>query len=157
MLQSSIRQLNERYPGHMKIHLMSVYPQEDKDQLGFDNIKIISTKPEQLLFIAFPLAVLYKGLGWIPGMKKLLLKNKILKAYAETDIVVDEAGISFVDSRGFVMNTYAFVCAAVPLLLGVPVAKYSQALGTFKNPYNRFLAKWILKKLSFIGARGQIT
>ena len=35
-------------------------------------------------------------------------------------------------SRGFIMNTYAFVCAAVPLLMGTPVVKYSQALGTFK-------------------------
>ena len=72
-------------------------------------------------------------------------------------MVVDEAGISFVDSRGFVMNTYAFVCGAVPMLLGVKVCKYSQALGTFKNPYNRFLAKWILPKYSLICARGDIT
>ena len=83
-------------------------------------------------------------------MKKLLKKNKIIKAYTETDLVVDEAGISFVDSRGFVMNTYAFVCAAVPMLVGTPVVKYSQAMGTFKNPYNRFLAKWILPKMNIV-------
>lgn len=55
------------------------------------------------------------------------------------------------------MNTYAFVCAAVPLLVGTPVVKYSQALGTFKNPYNKFLAKWILPKLKLVCARGQKT
>ena len=48
-------------------------------------------------------------------------KNKIIKTYLKTDLVVDEAGISFVDSRGFVMNTYALVCAAVPMLVGTPV------------------------------------
>lgn len=157
MLQSSIKQLHDIYGDRLNIHLMSVYPREDKKQLPFDFINITSTKPEQLLFIAFPLAVLYKIFKWCPPIKKLIAKNKIIKTYLKTDLVVDEAGISFVDSRGFVMNTYAFVCAAVPMLVGTPVVKYSQALGTFKNPYNRFLAKWILPKLKLICARGQGT
>lgn len=157
MLQSSIRQLHERYGEQLTIHLMSVYPDEDKEQVPWDFVKIISTKPEQLLFIAFPLAVLYRLLKWCPPIKWLLKKNKILRNYLNTDLVLDEAGISFVDSRGFVMNTYAFVCAAVPLLLGIPVVKYSQAMGTFHNPYNRFLAKWILPRLSLVCARGQGT
>lgn len=157
MLQSSIKQLHDIYGDRLNINLMSVYPREDQKQLPFDFINITSTKPEQLLFTAFPLAVLYKLFKWCPPIKKLLLKNKILKTYVQTDLVVDEAGISFVDSRGFVMNTYAFVCAAVPLLVGTPVVKYSQALGTFKNPYNKFLAKWILPKLKLICARGQGT
>lgn len=157
MLQSSIKQLHNIYGDRLNINLMSVYPGEDKKQLPFDFINITSTKPEQLLFIAFPLAVLYKLFKWCPPIKKLIAKNKIIKTYLKTDLVVDEAGISFVDSRGFVMNTYAFVCAAVPLLVGTPVVKYSQALGTFKNPYNRFLAKWILPKLKLICARGQGT
>lgn len=157
MLQSSIKQLHNIYGDRLNINLMSVYPGEDKKQLPFDFINITSTKPEQLLFIAFPLAVLYKLFKWCPPIKKLIAKNKIIKTYLNTDLVVDEAGISFVDSRGFVMNTYAFVCAAVPLLVGTPVVKYSQALGTFKNPYNRFLAKWILPKLKLICARGQGT
>lgn len=157
MLQSSIRQLHKRYGEQLTIHLMSVYPSEDRKQVPWDFVKIISTKPEQLLFLAFPLAILYWLFRWCPPVRWLLKKNKIIRTYLNTDLVLDEAGISFVDSRGFVMNTYAFVCAAVPLLLGVPVVKYSQALGTFKNSYNRFLAKWILPKLSLICARGHVT
>lgn len=157
MLQSSIRQLYERYGESLNIQLMSVYPFEDRKQVPWDFVKIVTCKPEQLLFIAFPLAVLYRLFRWCPPVKKLLLRYKILKAYARTDLVIDEAGISFVDSRGFVMNTYAFVCAAVPMLLGVPVVKYSQAMGSFHNPYNRFLAKWILPKMKLICARGKIT
>lgn len=157
MLQSSIRQLYERYEERLNIQLMSVYPSEDREQVPWDFVKVVSCKPEELLFIAFPLAVLYRLFQWCPLMKKLVLRHKILKAYARTDLVIDEAGISFVDSRGFVMNTYAFVCAAVPMLLGVPVVKYSQAMGSFHNPYNRFLAKWILPKMKLICARGKIT
>ncbi len=157
MLQSSIRQLSERYGDRLRINLMSVYPENDKKQCPWDFVKIVSCKPEQLVFCAFPLSVLYRAFCWCLPVKKLLLKNHILNAYKGTDLVIDEAGISFVDSRGFVMNTYAFICAAVPLLMGVPVTKYSQALGTFKNPYNRFLSRWILPKLELICARGKIT
>lgn len=157
MLQSSITQLYKKYGDRLNINLMSVYPEEDKKQIPFDFINITSTKPEQLIFVAFPLAVLYKLFKWCPPIKKLILKNKIINTYTKTDLVVDEAGIAFVDSRGFVMNTYAFICAAVPLFVGTPVVKYSQALGTFKNPYNKFLAKWILPKLKLICARGQGT
>lgn len=157
MLQSSIRQLHDRYGERLNIHLMSVYPSEDRKQIPWDFIKIVPCKPEQLLFVAFPLAVLYKLFSWCPPVKKLLLKNKILKAYSRTDAVLDEAGISFVDSRGFVMNTYAFVCAAVPMLVGTPVMKYSQAMGTFHSFTNRFLAKWILPKMKLICARGEGT
>lgn len=157
MLQSSIAQLYDVYGHRLNINLMSVYPGEDRKQQPFDFIKVVPCKPERLLFIAFPLAILNKLLGWIPFIGKMIAKNKIIRAYKNSDVVLDEAGISFVDSRGFVMNTYAFVCAAVPLLLGVPVIKYSQAMGTFKSFWNRFLAKWILKKLTLICARGQGT
>ncbi len=157
MLQSSIKQLKKKYGSRLNINLMSVYPGEDRKQLPHDFVKVVPCKPERLLFIAFPLAILYRILGWIPGMRKILCKNKILRAYRDTDLVIDEAGISFVDSRGFVMNTYAFATMAVPMLLKVPVVKYSQAMGTFKNPWNRFLAKWILPKMMLVCARGQGT
>lgn len=157
MLQSSIHQLEDAYGHRLNIKLMSVYPGEDKEQLPFDFIDVVPAKPEQLLFIAFPLAVLYRLFKWCVPIRKLIAKNKIIRAYTECDAVLDEAGISFVDSRGLVMNTYAFVCAAVPLLVGVPVMKYSQAMGTFRSFFNRFLAKWILPKLTLICARGEGT
>lgn len=162
MLQSSIKQLKERYGDDLNILLMSTYPDADRRLIAempekYDFIKVVNTKPEKLLFITFPLAILYSFMRFIPGLRDLFRLNKIIKAYSEADVVIDEAGISFVDSRGFVMNTYAFVCAAVPMMCGVPVVKYSQALGTFKNGWNRFLAKWILPKIRLICARGKIT
>lgn len=157
MLQSSIKQLYDIYGKQLSVNLMSVYPDEDKLQKPFDFINIVACQPEKLLFIAFPLAILHKLLGFMKPLGKLLRKNKILNAYYNTDFVLDEAGISFVDSRGLIMNTYAFVCMAVPLLMGCKVVKYSQAMGPFHNPINRLLAKIILPKLSLIFARGEIT
>lgn len=162
MLQSSIKQLRERYGERLKITLMSTYPSADRKLIEnspdkYDFIEVVNTKPEKLVFLAFPLAVLYSFMRLVPPLKKLLELNKIIRAYSKTDIVIDEAGVAFVDSRGFVMNTYAFICAAVPMLCGVPVVKYSQALGSFKNGWNRFVAKWILPKMKLICARGKIT
>ena len=157
MLQSSIRQLLDRYGDQLDVQLMSVYPEDDREQVPFDCVTVVPARPQQVLFAAFPCAVLYKGLKWIPPVRKLLLRNKILKAYSRTDLVLNEAGVSLVDSRGFVMNVYSWACAAVPMMMGVPVIKYSQALGTFKKGYNRFLARHQLPKIRKILARGEIT
>lgn len=157
MLQSSIKQLYARFGHSLNIILMSVYPRSDRALLPFDFIRVVNAAPERVVFFAFPLAILYRLLRWLPPVRWLLLKNKILKAYSKTDLVLDEAGISFVDSRGFVMNTYAFVTMAIPLLMGVKTVKYSQAMGSFRNTYNRTLAKIILPKLGLVCARGEIT
>lgn len=162
MLQSGIKQLKERYGERLKITLMSTYPERDRELLrampeNYGFISIENAKPEKLVFLAFPLSILYRLFGHFPLLRKPFLNNKIIRAYSECDMVIDMAGVSFVDSRGFVMNTYSFICAAVPLLCGAPVCKYSQALGSFKNPYNRFLAKLVLPKMRLICARGEIT
>ncbi len=157
MLQSSVKQLYALYGPALNINLMSVYPDEDRMQIPYDFIRVAPAKPERVLFIAFPLALLYRLFRWFKPAVWLLSKNKIIRAYLESDIVLDEAGIAFVDSRGFVMNTYAAVMMLLPLLLGLPVVKYSQALGSFSTGWNRFLAKLILPKLALICARGEIT
>lgn len=157
MLQSSISQLKEKYAQRLNIYLMSVYPQEDRLQCPHDFVTIIPAQPARVLFLTFPLAILYRLFCWCQPMKKLLLFNQMLKTYADTDLVLDEAGIAFADSRGFIMNTYAFVCIAIPMLMGVPVVKYSQALGPFENRYNRLLAHWLLPKVTLIIARGKAT
>lgn len=157
MLQSSIEQLYKKYGNRLNILLMSVYPDKDSEQVPWDFVRVVPAKAQQIVFCAFPLAILYKIFKWCLPIRWLLQKNHILKAYTEVDAVLDEAGVSFVDSRGFIMNTYAFISMAIPLLMGIPVIKYSQAMGTFDNPVNRLQAKIILPKIRLICARGEIT
>ena len=157
MLQSSISQLHDRYGEDLRVNLMSVYPADDRAQCPHDFVQVVPAGPKKVLFAAFPCAVLYKIFKWLPPMRALLLKQGMLKAYSGTDLVLNEAGVSLVDSRGFVMNVYSFVCSAIPMLMGVPVIKYCQALGTFNKSYNRFLAKRQLPKIRRIFARGEIT
>lgn len=157
MLQSSIGQLKDRYGERLHVDLMSVYPVQDRVQCPHKFVAIVPAQPQRLLLAAFPCAVLYRMCGWCPPLRAALLKNKILNTYNHTDLVIDEAGIAFSDSRGWILNTYAFVCAAVPMLMGVPVVKYSQALGPFHNRYNRLLASLILPKMKLVVARGRDT
>lgn len=157
MLQSSISQLKEKYGARLQIQLMSVYPSEDRLQCPHAFVTVIPAQPQRVLCLAFPCAVLYRMFCWCAPLRALLLKNGMLQAYAHTDLVIDEAGISFSDSRGLLLNIYAFACAAIPMLMGVPVVKYSQAMGPFHNTCNRFLAAYILPKMKLVTARGRVT
>lgn len=156
MLKSIVRNLDAEYED-LTYNLLSVYPKSDRAENPFKNLKVISCKPQEIIFIGFSLAILYYIFKWFKPIKKILLKYKILKGLYQADIVVDAAGISFVDSRGFIMNTYNFICIATPLLLGKTIVKYSQALGPFNTVWNRILAKIVLPKIYRICARGKIT
>lgn len=156
MLQSIVKNIKKENH-NTDFSLFSVYPAEDKQQNPYDYLKVVPTKPERIIFIAFPLAILYKLIGWIKPFKKLLLKNKILAGFNACDFIVDAAGISFVDSRGFVMNTYNFICMATPLLLGKKVIKLSQAMGPCRSFFNKLWAKIALSKLDKVCSRGQYT
>ena len=156
MLQSSIKNISSKVEG-VQYKLLSVYPEEDRAQNPYENLEVVSCKPEKTIFLAFPLAILYRIFHWVKPLRQLFLTNNILKAIDASDLILDEAGISFVDSRGFVMNTYNFICMAIPLLLGKPVVKYSQAMGPFNKFCNRTLAKLVLPRLKRIGARGNVT
>jgi coenzyme F420-reducing hydrogenase beta subunit len=156
MLQSIIKNvINEKEKAEFS--LFSVYPKEDNAQNPYSFLNIISAKPERIIFIAFPLAILFRLFKWVKFIKKLLLMNKIIDGFYKCDLVVDAAGISFVDSRGFIMNTYNFICAATPLLVGTPVIKASQAMGPCNKIYNKIWAKIALRKIKAVCARGKYT
>jgi colanic acid/amylovoran biosynthesis protein len=156
MLKSVVGNLSEKYRS-ISYNLLSVYPREDRKQNPYKNLKIISCKPQEIIFIAFPLAISFYIFKWIKPLRNIITKYHILKGFYEAELVIDVAGISFVDSRGFVMNTYNFICIATPLLLGKKIIKYSQAMGPFNTKWNKLLAKITLPKLYHICARGEIT
>ncbi|HEX7560906.1 MAG TPA: polysaccharide pyruvyl transferase family protein, partial [Candidatus Humimicrobiaceae bacterium] len=156
MLKSIVKNLDAENTNYF-FNILTVYPKNDRQQNPFKNVKIISCKAQEIIFIGFPLAILFYLFKWLKPIKKILLKYKILKGFYQADLVVDAGGITFVDSRGFIMNAYNFVCMAVPLLLGKRIVKYSQALGPFNNFFNRILAKMVLPKIYKICARGEIT
>ncbi|MFA6309280.1 MAG: DUF6020 family protein [Clostridia bacterium] len=156
MLESIIDNVSKKV-SDVGFDVLSVYPNEDMEQNSYENVRVVPCKASQIVFGAFPLSILYLMFKWLPPIKKLILKNQILNSFSRCDLVVDAAGISFVDSRSLVMNFYNYICMFVPLALNKKVIKFSQAMGPFKKLSNRTLAKSILPKIDTICARGLIT
>ncbi len=137
--------------------LFSVYPEADRVQNPYPNVEVVNWKPKQLVFKAYPMAVLYRMFRNVGPIARRLLKNKILKKTMECDFIVDAAGVSFMDSRSPVANGYNYICMKVPLLLGRKVVKVAQAMGPFKKFLTKRLAMGVLPHMEKICARGDIT
>jgi len=76
---------------------------------------------------------------------------------ADADVAVDLAGISFVDFRGMPNLVYNTLMSSLPLLHGTPTVKAAQAIGPCRKPLTRILASRVLKRMRWIGARGDTT
>jgi polysaccharide pyruvyl transferase WcaK-like protein len=75
----------------------------------------------------------------------------------DASVVVDVAGISFADGRGFAIVVYNALMTGVPLMLGVPVVKAAQALGPFQTLPNKWVAPLVLRRVRTVCARGART
>ncbi len=80
MLQSIVKNVKKERI-NTEFSLFSVYPNEDIEQNPYDYLSIVSAKPEQVIFIAFPLAIIYGLFKFVPPLRKLLLRNRILKRF----------------------------------------------------------------------------
>ena len=73
MLKSIIKNLTLEYK-EISFNLLSVYPREDREQNPFSNVKVISCKAQEIIFIAFLLAIIFYIFRWLNPVKKILLK-----------------------------------------------------------------------------------
>lgn len=153
MLESSIQTITKRAPG-TEFVLYSMYPAEDSKQNSYDNLQIIPAKPLQLGVTINLLALLYRIL---PPLRDVIYrKSTAIRELADSDILLDQGGITFVDGREkFLLYNIASILPA--LMLRVPVFKCAQASGPFENPINRAAAKLFLPRVHTIVARGEIT
>ncbi len=140
-----------------RIDALSIYPGEDRQTNPNPDVAIVSCKPRELLFPMFPIALLVAVLRACRIPYGPLCITPALRALRDADLVVDIAGISFVDGRGIPILGYNFLMTAVPLLMGKRVVKCSQALGPFRRPLNRLLARLILPRMQAVCARGERT
>ena len=92
---------------------------------------------------------LHLPLGWV--------RTRACRSILDSVVVVDVAGISFVDGRGIPITIYNSLMTGLSLLLGVPTVKAAQALGPFKTQPNRLLARIVLPRLAAVCARGSRT
>lgn len=156
MLETVITRLPETV-GPCEFTILTTYPEADASRVprGAD-VRVIGLQPVRLALVEFPVALLAATarqvrlpLGWV--------RSRACRAMLDSSVVVDVAGISFVDGRGFAITIYNALMTGVPLLLGVPTVKAAQALGPFKTVPNKWLSRLVLPRLAAVCARGAKT
>lgn len=155
MLVTSIGIIREKFP-QTKFYVFSYVPQKDRQLISDRNIRILSGKPVSLvtrhLFGAL-IAALFKILHL--KIPKTHFFN-IARALDESDLLLDIGGISFSDGREKFLPYNALILWP-SMILGTPVVKVAQAMGSFKNPFNRIFARLSLPPCTQIFARGEKT
>jgi len=146
----------KNYIPEAKINLFTYYPEIDKRFNNHSNVTICDGTPLTLGVIYPSLAIIYTAMRKLHLPTSFIEKQSAFAALARSDLVIDMAGISFVDGREKYLP-FNIACTLAPILLKKKILKYSQALGPFKNPVNRFCAKLILPRINCVIARGDIT
>lgn len=155
MLQAVIDNLPERI-GACRFSVLTTFPDDDRAEVHDRSVTIVSLRPAEVALF-WPLAALAGALRIVHLPWRWLCVTPALRHLRDADLVVDVAGISFADGRGVPIVVYNALMTSLPLLLGRPTVKASQALGPFKNPVNRTLAKLVLPRLRAVCARGDAT
>lgn len=152
MLESAVQTLGERL-GEVEFTLLSMYPAEDRAQNPYPNLEVVAADPKTLGVTINSLALAHRLL---PPLRPLLRRHRAIRALADSDVLLDQGGITFTDGREkFLLYNVASILPA--LNLGTPVFKCAQAVGPFKNPINRLVSKVFLPKAQTLVTRGRIT
>ncbi|MDO8486490.1 MAG: polysaccharide pyruvyl transferase family protein [Candidatus Staskawiczbacteria bacterium] len=155
MLVSGIEYLNKLLPIN-KFYFFSYYPEIDKQINPYKNVEIYSATPLNLIIKIFPLTLLYKVFKLLNFSTKKIIKIKEIEILTKTDLLIDMAGVSFIDGREKFLP-FNILTIWPALLLNIPIVKYPQSIGPFKKLINKFLAKIFLAKIKLIIARGKKT
>ena len=156
MVESVMARLpNEMGACHFDV--LTTYPDADASRVPDGvNAAVVGLQPLRLALIEFPIACL----ALIARTLRLPLfwvRSRGCRSMLDSAVVVDVAGISFADGRGFAIVVYNALMTGVPLLLGVPVVKAAQALGPFQSVPNKWLAPLVLRRVKIVCARGART
>ena len=149
-----VGRLRERMPD-LRFVLFSYYPQADRKVIADERVKIGSGTPSSLVANHLPGALLGALLPKRRRQTSPLLSAEV-RQLSSCDVLVDLAGVAFIDGREKFLP-FNVLTLLPAMLLGVPVIKASQALGPFKKFVNRLAARAILPRCSLIVARGKGT
>ncbi len=106
----------------------------------------------------FDVSLVRVWLWWL--LKKIhipangLLNNPVIAAYRKANLVVSASGISFNEDFGMIKLYHFSKFLQLPLLLGIPVIKFTQSFGPFSTAYNKRIASLTLPWADHLFARG---
>ena len=143
--------------GACHFDVLTTYPEADASRVpdGVD-AAVVGLQPLRLALVEFPIACLAFVMRKI-RLPLFWVRTRGCRTMLDSTVVVDVAGISFADGRGFAIVVYNALMTGVPLLLGVPVVKAAQALGPFQTTPNKWLAPLVLRRVKTVCARGART
>jgi colanic acid/amylovoran biosynthesis protein len=143
--------------GECHFDILTTYPDADMSRVpaGAD-AAVVGLQPLRLALVEFPIACLALVARTL-RIPLFWVRSRGCRSMLDSAVVVDVAGISFADGRGFAIVVYNALMTGVPLLLGVPVVKAAQALGPFQSIPNKWLAPLVLRRVKTVCARGART
>ena len=143
--------------GECHFDVLTTYPEADESRVpeGVD-AAVVGLQPLRLALVEFPIACLALVARTL-RLPLFWVRSRGCRTMLDSAVVVDVAGISFADGRGFAIVVYNALMTGVPLLLGVPVVKAAQALGPFQSMPNKWLAPLVLRRVKTVCARGART
>ena len=143
--------------GECHFDILTTYPDADASRIpvGVD-AAVVGLQPLRLALVEFPIACLALVTRKL-RIPLFWVRSRGCRSMLDSSVVVDVAGISFADGRGFAIVVYNALMTGVPLLLGVPVVKAAQALGPFQSVPNKWLAPLVLRRVKTVCARGART
>ena len=143
--------------GDCRFDILTTYPDADASRVpaGAD-AAVVGLQPLRLALVEFPIACLALVARTL-RIPLFWVRSRGCRSMLDSSVVVDVAGISFADGRGFAIVVYNALMTGVPLLLGVPTVKAAQALGPFQSIPNKWLAALVLRRVKTVCARGART
>ena len=143
--------------GDCHFDILTTYPDADASRVpaGAD-AAVVGLQPLRLALVEFPIACLALVARTL-RIPLFWVRSRGCRSMLDSSVVVDVAGISFADGRGFAIVVYNALMTCVPLLLGVPTVKAAQALGPFQSIPNKWLAPLVLRHVRTVCARGART
>ena len=143
--------------GDCHFDILTTYPDADASRIpaGAD-ASVVGLQPLRLALVEFPIACLALVARTL-RIPLFWVRSRGCRSMLGSSVVVDVAGISFADGRGFAIVVYNALMTGVPLLLGVPTVKAAQALGPFQSIPNKWLAALVLRRVKTVCARGART
>ena len=143
--------------GDCHFDILTTYPDADASRIpaGAD-AAVVGLQPLRLALVEFPIACLALVARTL-RIPLFWVRSRGCRSMLDSSVVVDVAGISFADGRGFAIVVYNALMTGVPLLLGVPTVKAAQALGPFQSTPNKWLAPLVLRRVKTVCARGART
>jgi colanic acid/amylovoran biosynthesis protein len=153
MLETAVGRLRDEHPD-TQFAVFSYYPERDGELVTDPLVSVYSSTPAYLVLVLFPWSLVLGVLRLI-GVRITRMGPESVRALAGSDALVDLAGVSFIDGREKYLP-FNILNILPAILMGVPVAKLSQALGPFKGRWVRLAAR-ILWRCTMVVPRGEVT